>query len=49
MTGHRGGGSTLVVVVHPEPTSFTHAMAAAATRGLERAGRTVTTLDLYAM
>ncbi|MCU1400718.1 MAG: putative oxidoreductase [Acidimicrobiales bacterium] len=49
MTDRRGGRSTLVVVVHPVATSFTHAMAAAATRGLERAGRTVTTLDLYAM
>ncbi|MCU1368544.1 MAG: putative oxidoreductase [Ilumatobacteraceae bacterium] len=49
MTDRSGAGHTLVVVVHPVQTSFTHAMAAAATRGLERAGRTVTTLDLYAM
>ena len=49
MTDLGSGASALVVVVHPLPTSFTHAMAAAATRGLERAGRTVTTLDLYAM
>ena len=38
-----------VVLVHPSPTSFTHACAAAAVRGLEAAGHEVTTLDLYAM
>ncbi|HEY4331658.1 MAG TPA: NAD(P)H-dependent oxidoreductase [Ilumatobacteraceae bacterium] len=39
----------LVVVTHPVPESFTHATAAAAVRGLERAGHDVTVLDLYAM
>jgi len=38
-----------VVVVHPSPASFTHSCAAAAVRGLQRAGHQVTTLDLYAM
>ncbi len=40
---------TVVVVTHPNPDSFTHAAAAAAVRGLERAGHDVTVLDLYAM
>jgi len=38
-----------VVLVHPSPTSFTHSCAAAAVRGLEKAGHEVTTLDLYGM
>jgi putative NADPH-quinone reductase len=39
----------LVVLAHPSPASFTHATAAAAVRGLERAGHDVAVLDLYAM
>ncbi|HRE03846.1 MAG TPA: NAD(P)H-dependent oxidoreductase [Ilumatobacteraceae bacterium] len=39
----------LVVVCHPKPDSFTHAMAAAATEGLERAGHSVEVIDLYAL
>ncbi|MCU1396727.1 MAG: putative oxidoreductase [Ilumatobacteraceae bacterium] len=39
----------LVVVTHPVPTSFTHATAEAAVRGLRDAGHEVTVLDLYAM
>ena len=38
----------LLVVAHPCPDSFTHACAAAAGRGLTRAGHTVDTIDLYA-
>jgi putative NADPH-quinone reductase len=39
----------VVVVVHPIDTSFTHGCAAAAVRGLESGGHTVTVLDLYAL
>ena len=39
----------VVVVTHPNPDSFTHAAAAAAVRGLDRAGHEITVLDLYAM
>ncbi|CAB4880154.1 unannotated protein [freshwater metagenome] len=39
----------LVVVTHPAETSFTRATCDAATRGLIRAGHTVTVLDLYSM
>jgi len=39
----------LVVICHPNPDSFTHAMAASAVAGLERAGHAVSTLDLYAI
>lgn len=39
----------LVVTAHPGEDSFNHAIAAAATRGSERAGHHVTTLDLYAI
>lgn len=40
---------TLIVLVHPRPTSLTHATAAAAERGLRSAGHEVTVIDLYAM
>jgi NAD(P)H dehydrogenase (quinone) len=40
--------SVLLVVAHPCADSYTHACAAAATRGLTRAGHTVHTIDLYA-
>lgn len=39
----------LLVVAHPCADSFTHACAAAAEKGLTRAGHTVETLDLYAI
>ena len=39
----------LVVCAHPHEDSFTHAVTAAARAGFERAGHTVTTLDLYAI
>ena len=39
----------LVVCAHPQEDSFTHAVAAAARAGFERAGHDVTTLDLYAI
>ena len=39
----------VLVLVHPRPTSFTHAAAAAAERGLRAGGHAVTVLDLYAM
>jgi NAD(P)H dehydrogenase (quinone) len=39
----------LVVVAHPCGESLTHAAAAAAVRGLERAGNAVEVLDLYAL
>jgi putative NADPH-quinone reductase len=38
----------LVVIANPNPTSFTHAMAAAATRALVTAGCQVEVRDLYA-
>ncbi len=38
----------LVVVAHPDPSSFNHAIAATATASLTRAGHQVTVLDLYA-
>ena len=38
----------LVVVAHPRDDSLTHACAASAVRGLERAGHHVDVLDLYA-
>ena len=38
----------LLVVAHPCPDSYTHACAAAAERGLARAGHAVDTIDLYA-
>jgi len=37
----------LVVLAHPDPKSFSHAIAATAVAGLERAGHNVTLLDLY--
>ena len=39
----------LMVTAHPCADSFTHAVAAAARRGLERGGNDVTSLDLYAL
>jgi NAD(P)H dehydrogenase (quinone) len=39
----------LLVVAHPCHDSYTHACAAAAVRGLGRAGHTVDTIDLYAV
>lgn len=39
---------TVVVVAHPNPAAFTHAVAAAAVRGLRAAGHEVTVLDLAA-
>jgi NAD(P)H dehydrogenase (quinone) len=39
----------VVIVVHPNQNSFTHAFAAAAERGLRQAGHDVSVLDLYAM
>ena len=41
-------GRSLVVVAHPDPGSFTHAVARAAVAGLERAGHEVRLIDLYA-
>ena len=38
----------LLVLAHPCRDSYTHACAAAATRGLSRGGHTVDTIDLYA-
>jgi NAD(P)H dehydrogenase (quinone) len=38
----------VVVVAHPDPDSFNHAIAATATASLTRAGHAVTVLDLYA-
>jgi NAD(P)H dehydrogenase (quinone) len=38
----------LVVVAHPDPRSFNHAIATTATASLTRAGHQVTVLDLYA-
>lgn len=38
----------LVVHAHPDPASFSHALAAAAIEGLRRAGHDVTAVDLYA-
>jgi NAD(P)H dehydrogenase (quinone) len=38
----------LVVVAHPRPDSFTHAVAASATAGLRRAGHEVAVIDLHA-
>lgn len=40
--------NVLIVVAHPEPTSFNHAMAQAAADALRRAGHMVTVSDLYA-
>ena len=40
--------NVLVVLAHPCPDSFSHACAAAAMTGLERAGHTVDLVDLYA-
>lgn len=39
----------LVVCAHPNAESLTHAIAAAAALGFERAGHRVTSLDLYAL
>jgi len=39
----------VLVVCHPNPGSFTHAAAVAASAGLQRGGHDVTTLDLYGM
>jgi len=39
----------LLVVAHPCHDSYTHACAAAAVRGLSRAGHTIDTIDLYAI
>ena len=39
----------LLVVAHPCQDSYTHACAAAAVRGLSRAGHTIDTIDLYAI
>jgi NAD(P)H dehydrogenase (quinone) len=36
-----------LVVAHPDPESFSHAIAATAVAGLKRAGHDVTVLDLY--
>ncbi len=38
----------VVVLAHPDPNSFNHAIAATATASLTRAGHEVTLLDLYA-
>ena len=38
----------VVVLAHPDPNSFNHAIAAAASDSLTRAGHEVTLLDLYA-
>ncbi|MCB0967879.1 MAG: NAD(P)H-dependent oxidoreductase [Ilumatobacter sp.] len=38
----------LIVIAHPSDTSFCHAAAAAAERGLQSSGHEVTTIDLYA-
>jgi putative NADPH-quinone reductase len=38
----------VLVVAHPDPNSFSHAIASTATASLTRAGHTVTVLDLYA-
>lgn len=38
----------VVVVAHPDPESFSHAIASTATASLTRAGHDVTVLDLYA-
>jgi putative NADPH-quinone reductase len=38
----------VVVVAHPDPDSFNHAIASTATASLTRAGHVVTVLDLYA-
>lgn len=40
---------TLVVLAHPDPSSFAHAAAERARRGLEAAGHTVRIVDLYAL
>lgn len=37
----------VVVVAHPDPSSFNHAIASTATRSLSKAGHQVTVLDLY--
>ena len=37
----------VVVVAHPDPESFSHAIAATAVAGLKRGGHDVTVLDLY--
>ncbi|HEY4611053.1 MAG TPA: NAD(P)H-dependent oxidoreductase [Ilumatobacteraceae bacterium] len=37
----------VLVVAHPDPESFTHAIAATAIAGLQRAGHDVSLLDLY--
>ena len=41
--------NSLVVLAHPDPASFNHAVADAVVRGLESAGHQVTVLDLYAL
>ena len=41
--------NVLIVHAHPVADSFNHALVAAARRGLESVGHTVTTLDLYAI
>lgn len=38
----------VLVVAHPDPNSFSHAIASTATAALTRAGHAVTVLDLYA-
>src|SRR4051795_11559837 len=37
----------VLVIAHPDPESFTHAIAATAIAGLQRAGHDVSLLDLY--
>jgi putative NADPH-quinone reductase len=41
--------NVLLVHAHPDPDSFNHSLVAAARRGLESAGHTVTALDLYGL
>lgn len=43
----RRAGRALVVVAHPDPNSYTHAVASAAVRGLHAAGHHVDVVDLY--
>lgn len=45
-TGDAGAKRVLIVVAHPEPKSFNHALAAAAAEGLRAAGHSVTVSDL---
>lgn len=48
MSERRRARRILVVVAHPDPTSFTHATAVAITAALEAVGHQVRTHDLYA-